>query len=111
MYNIHYHHDIHSNDHIHTPIHTHTQGERGGGGREDNLLHMRLFSTIPGHQIQLFADHSAVRGPILLRSSRSIVEDYKWFIEAGGNIKNAKAFNNCMCTPFPPNLDISQVCR
>ena len=46
-----------------------------------------------------------VHGPILLRSSESIVEDYKRFIEAGGNIKKAKAFNNCIYAHhFPPIL-------
>ena len=69
--------------------------------------HCCLWCHIRSDQLKL---QPASRGPIQPRSTHSIVSDHDRFMAAGGNIKNAKSFNNCISRPFFPQLYLSQVC-
>ena len=48
-------------------------------------------------------------GSVETRTTDSIMRDYHNFVENGGNIKNAKLYNNVICKPFFPSIDLSQV--
>ena len=39
-------------------------------------------------------------GPVQLRTTEWIVRDHERFADAGGNLRNAKAYNKCICQPF-----------
>eukprot|EP00731_Ephydatia_muelleri_P019270 Em0012g95a len=43
------------------------------------------------------------------RSLETMLADYQWFIASGGDIKNAKYYNNCINEPFF-KIPLSQVC-
>ena len=49
-----------------------------------------------------------IRGPCIRRTLASIVADHNRFLLSGGNLKNAKNFNNCIDEPFF-NIELSQV--
>ena len=51
----------------------------------------------------------SARGLVDMRTTRTIVGDYQKFKEGGGNIKKAKQYNNVICEPFFPTIDLSQV--
>ena len=48
------------------------------------------------------------RGPSTRRTVEGILDDHQTFLSAGGDLKKAKQFNNCMSEPFF-KIPISQV--
>eukprot|EP00731_Ephydatia_muelleri_P033241 Em0026g61a len=64
-----------------------------------------LFCLITLDQLGMSVDR---RGSCVPRSLDSIILDHQSFIEAGGNLKRAKWYNNCIHDPFF-NIPLSQV--
>ena len=68
--------------------------------------HCCLWCLVRSDQLKV---PPSLRGPVQLRTTESIVRDHERFTDAGGNLRNAKAYNNCICQPFFPTLDLTQV--
>eukprot|EP00731_Ephydatia_muelleri_P029391 Em0020g1035a len=66
-----------------------------------------LFCLITLDQLGMSVDR---RGSCVPRSLDSIILDHQSFIEAGGNLKRAKWYNNCIHDPFF-NIPLSQTLK
>ena len=70
--------------------------------------HFSLWCLIRSDQLKV---PPAVWDPAQPGITNSMLVDHVRYLAAGGNMKNAKAFNNCISKPFFPELDLSQVCN